>query len=486
MKKKLFIGLVLLMSGFLIGALSMQLVRRSPMFTSTSAAAPGGAEAVRQAAGAFSDVVRAVSPAVVNISALKVHRGADSTTDDPIFDLFNDFFGRDFGRKNWREQSLGSGVIVSADGLIITNHHVVSNAEKIKVTLFDKRVFTGKVIGADPKSDIAVVRIASGGLPTIPWGDSDRLQVGEFVLAIGNPYGLSHTVTMGIISAVGRANVGIADYEDFIQTDAAINPGNSGGPLVNANGGIVGINTAIFSRSGGYQGIGFAVPANMVSRILEQLVKEGRVIRGWLGISIQELTPEIGSKFGHGSLKGALVSETQKGGPAEKAGLRRGDIILEYDGKSVEGAAELKNMVAKSRPGSKVPLSVLRKGKNLNFMSLIGEPPGEPEKTAPEPASEIAHGAFSGLNVMTLTEEVSKQLGVDGDAAGVVVTSVQDGSPAGEAGIRKGDVILEIDNTRVSDINDFNRISSGLNAEETVLMFINRGGKRFYITLMSS
>lgn len=490
MKKKVFIGLVLLFLGFVVGGVSSRLLQKQPLTPpAPQVAAPKIPGKIMQTSRAFSDIVNSVSPAVVNISTVKALKRDTSFTGDPFFDFFDDFFSPfyDFGfRKKWKEQSLGSGVIVSSDGYIITNNHVVANAEKIKVKLYDNRVFKGKVVGADSKTDIAVVKISSEELPTVPWGNSDGLRVGEFVLAIGNPFGLSHTVTMGIISAVGRANVGIADYEDFIQTDAAINPGNSGGPLVNTSGDLIGINTAIFSKSGGYQGIGFAVPSNMARLIMEQLIKEGKVIRGWLGVMIQELTPELSRKFGHKTLKGALVSETLKGSPAERSGIRRGDIILNYGGKTVTGPAVLKNLVAQSKPGARVPVKILRDRKHLRLIITVGEPPAEREMAVPEPASDIQQGAFSGLSVMTMTEDIARQLGLGRDEAGVVVVSVQEGSPAEEAGIRRGDVILEIDRRRVANIDAFNEIASGIKSDETVLLFVNRGGRKFYITILVS
>ena len=281
MKTKAFIGTTLLLLGFVLGAIAFYFLseKSGVSLPPVQVISPRVTGEITDTGKSFSYIVNTVSPAVVNISTVKLMTRKNSFSDDPFFEFFNDFFNPfDFGLdKKWKEQSLGSGVIVSNDGYIITNYHVVSNADKIKVTLFDRRVFKGKIIGADPKTDIAVVKISANNLPMVPWGDSDNMQVGEFVLAIGNPFGLSHTVTMGIISAVGRANVGIADYEDFIQTDAAINPGNSGGPLVSTNGDLRGINTAIVSRSGGYQGIGFAVPSDMARLIMEQLVKEGKV-----------------------------------------------------------------------------------------------------------------------------------------------------------------------------------------------------------------
>jgi serine protease Do len=485
-KKKVFIGLILLLLGFGLGGVSSLLLKKDSAAPGPQmATAPRVTQRIMETGKAFSEIVSVVAPSVVNISTVKVVKDAP---EDPFSDFFNDFLSPfyDFGnQKKWREQSLGSGVIVSPDGYIITNNHVVSGAEKINVTLYDNSVFNGRVVGADPKTDIAVVKIASKGLPTIPWGDSDGLQVGEFVLAIGSPYGLSHTVTMGIISAVGRADVGVADYEDFIQTDAAINPGNSGGPLVDTRGDLIGINTAIFSRSGGYQGIGFAVPSNMARLIIEQLIKEGKVVRGWLGVTIQELSPEISREFGHASPGGALVGEALEGSPAEKAGLRRGDIILRFGGKEVSGPSALKNIVAQQKPGEKVPVKVLRDKKNLTLTVTVGELPSEFEMAAPERVPEVHKSAFYGLNVMNITNDIARQLTLDMDEPGVVVIGVQAGSPAEEAGLKRGDVIQEVERRKVTSIEDFKSIASHIGTGETVLMFVNRGGRKFYITVAS-
>jgi serine protease Do len=348
-------------------------------------------------------------------------------------------------------------------------------------------MFKGRIVGADPKTDIAIVKIDAASLPTIPWGDSEKLQVGEFVLAIGNPYGLSHTVTMGIISAVGRANVGIADYEDFIQTDAAINPGNSGGPLVNIKGELIGINTAIFSRTGGYQGIGFAVPSNMVRPLMSQLIQKGKIIRGWLGVTIQEMTPEISQKFGLEKSKGALVSDVAKGSPAEKAGILRGDIILEFNGKEVKDVASLRNMVSQSKVGSDVTIKILRSGKEYIVRLVIAELPREVTEVVPDQMPDDSEmGALTGLTVMGLTKEIARQLGFSKDEKGVVVVKVEPTSPADEAGIKKGDIIKEIDRKQINNLEDYNRIASATKRSETVLLFVARGDKKFYVTLRAS
>jgi serine protease Do len=416
MKKKLIICLFILIIGFLLGGLTFYGLSKStgPFRSLSNQGTPNVSRNIMETSKAFTEIVRTVSPAVVNISATKIiQRETDGVFSDPFFDLFSPF--NDFGMpKKWKEKSLGSGVIVSPDGYIITNNHVVEKGEEIKVTLFDGRTFKGKLVGADPKTDIAIIQIDASKLPTLIWGDSERLQVGEFVLAIGNPYSLSHTVTMGIISAVGRANVGIADYEDFIQTDAAINPGNSGGPLVNVKGELIGINTAIFSRTGGYQGIGFAVPSNMVRIIMDQLVQRGKVTRGWIGVTIQELTPELSQKFGAKKAQGALVSDVMKDSPAAKAGIKRGDIILAFNGRSVKDVSNLRNMVAQSKIGDEVSMKILRSGREYHVKVTIVEIPRARDVAEVIPdhsTSDTEAELLTGLTIMDLTKETLKQLG---------------------------------------------------------------------------
>ncbi len=468
--------------GFLLGGITYHILSKStaPSYIPFTPRVPFS---VADTSRGFSDIVKAVSPAVVNISSIKTLK-RQPTPFDEFFDFLYPF---PEGRvKKWKEQSLGSGVIASPDGYIITNYHVVEQSDDIKVILFDKRSFRAKIIGSDPKTDLAVIRISAKDLPVIPWGDSDRLQVGEFVLAIGNPFALSHTVTMGIVSAVGRVDVGIADYENFIQTDAAINPGNSGGPLVNIKGQLIGINTAIFSKTGGYQGIGFAVPSNMVRLVMDQLLKKGKVVRGWIGVTIQELTPELAQKFGLKFSEGALVSDVAQGSPAQVAGIMRGDIILEFDGKKVEDVGVLRNMVAQSRIGDQVGIKLLRRDKMLaTVVNIVELPTDASDMTSGVVSSkqETNENALSGVAATDITRSIIKQLGVEYDEKGVVVVKIEPDSPADEAGLKKGDIVQEVDRQRISNLNEFNKAAAKVRPIDTVLLFVNRGGKKFYVAL---
>jgi serine protease Do len=438
----------------------------------------------------FVGVARSVTPAVVNISTTRKIR-APRGQPNPFFNdpFFRQFFGDEFFRRfetprQRSEQSLGSGVIVSADGYIVTNNHVVSKADEIKVLLNDRREFSGKVVGTDPKTDVAVIKITADGLPVIPWGDSDRLQVGEYVLAVGNPFGLNQTVTMGIISAVGRANVGIADYEDFIQTDAAINPGNSGGALVNAKGDLIGINTAIYSQSGGYMGIGFAVPSNMVRAVMDSLIATGKVVRGWLGVTIQPVTQDLAEQFDLSQTKGAIVGETMEGGPAEKAGLKPGDVIIRYNGNPVEDPNHLRNMVAQTPVGKKVKIELVRDKKAMTIeVTLVEQPRDMAEAGDGETAPAAADTALAGLEVRTLTPDLARKFGITRVDRGVVVTSVEPDSPSGQAGLHPGDVVLELNRRPVRDVEEYNKIAGRLDRDESVLLLVNRQGRNNFVVL---
>ncbi|MDO8282112.1 MAG: DegQ family serine endoprotease [Thermodesulfovibrionia bacterium] len=470
-KKTVLIFIIALAVGYLAGT-------RLDIFTKEKAQSPyiynfQAPPGLKGEGSAFSDVARMVSPTVVNISTTKVVG-------------LGDLFGQLRNTKKWKEESLGSGVIVSADGYIITNNHVIEKAEEIKVTLFDKQDYKGKVIGSDPKTDIAIIKIKAKDLPAINWGDSDKLDVGEFVLAFGNPFGLSHTVTMGIVSALGRASVGIADYEDFIQTDASINPGNSGGPLVNVKGELIGVNTAIISKTGGNQGIGFAVPSNMARSVMTQLIKEGKVTRGWAGVAIQQVTPELAKTFGLKKPEGALVTEIIDNSPAEKSGLKRGDIILEVNKKGVDDVEQLRNFIAQSRVGSRIALNVLRDTKSISLNLTVAELAQDSAESRSDSRQErrgTEKNALAGFSVMDINSDTAKQLGLPGDVYGVVIESVEPDSAADEAGLKKGDLIQEVNKARINNVNDFNKAVSHIRGGDTVLLFINRGENKFYITL---
>lgn len=437
----------------------------------------------------FVDIAKSVKPAVVNIYATKNGRSEGSGTapfDDP---LFRKFFGDEFFKKfehpkERKERGLGSGVIVESHGLIITNNHVVGKADEIRVTLSDKREFKAKLIGTDPKTDVAVVKIDATGLPTVAWADSDKLEVGEFVLAVGNPFGLTQTVTLGIVSALGRA-AGIAEYEDFIQTDAAINPGNSGGALVNVRGELVGINTAIFSQSGGNMGIGFAVPSNMAQSIMGQLVQTGKVVRGWLGVSIQELTPELASQFGVTETKGVLVSDVMDDSPAKKAGFERADVIIEYDGKSMDSPTHLRNAVAQTAVGKKVVVKLIRDKKPKTIDLTIVEQPKSMSQNGDEDGGDSATptGILSSLDVRELTEELAGRYGLKSSERGVVIVRVKPGSTAEELGVREGDIVLEVNRQAVTSVKTFERIAGKLPKDQAVLLLLKRQGRTIYLTL---
>ncbi len=465
--------------------------RPGPERPASTYAIPKVPEQLLESGRAFSEIVKAVGPAVVNISTVKVFNRHPGSQRSPFFSdpFFREFFGSPFREfrepKSYKEQSMGSGVIVSSDGLIVTNNHVVEGADEIKVTLFNRKEYLAEVVGTDPKTDLAVIKIEEKGLLTVPWGDSEKLEVGEFVLAIGSPFGLARTVTMGIISATGRANVGIADYEDFIQTDAAINPGNSGGPLVNIRGELIGINTAIFSKSGGYQGIGFAVPSNMVRRVMEQLLKDGRVSRGWFGVTIQDITPEIADHFGLAEVRGALVGDVMPDSPADKAGISRGDVVLEFNGKIIDDVSSLRNIVASTIAGSRVSVVLLRDGKKMAVDVTITELPieGHDRLSPRQPKTELQKESRLGLSVIGLSRDVQRQLDLSPEEKGVVVVRVDPGSPADEAGLRKGDVIQEVNRQRILSVRDFDSAVSAGTGGGPLLMFVNRLGRKFYVSV---
>lgn len=430
---------------------------------------------------AIAEIVEEVKPAIANISTtrtIKIQRGPEPFSGDPFF---RRFFGEEWPFRMPKERkamSLGSGVIVDSKGYILTSNHVIQGAEEIEVTLLDKREFKGKIIGTDPMTDMAVIKIEADRLQTIKWGDSDKLRVGETVLAIGSPYGLAGTVTMGIVSAVGRANVGIASYEDFIQTDAAINPGNSGGALVNVRGELVGINTAIFSTTGGYQGIGFAVPSNMAKAVMESLIKRGKVIRGWLGVTTQSITPDLAKQFNLKEDKGALITDVIEGSPAEKAGILRGDVIIEYEGKKIDEPFQLRNMVANTSPGKEAELKVIRENRIETIKVAIGELPAEMQKPSKGEYSNLLRG----VTVQNLTPGIYEQLDLPKKLKGVIVSDVDEDSPAAMA-LMKGDVIQEINRQKITSVKNYESVVSKIKQGEDILLLVFRNDSSIYITL---
>ncbi len=449
-------------------------------------------DVLTQLSEAQSEVAAIATPSVVNISTTRVIKPQE----DNQFDLFDDpFFRRFFGDqfhqpnvpKERKEQSLGSGVIVSEDGYIVTNNHVIEKAQEIKVLLSNKKDYKAKLIGADPKTDIAVIKIEGKGLRALAWGDSNKLKVGEVVFAIGNPFGLNQTVTMGMISAVGRANVGIADYEDFIQTDAAINPGNSGGALINARGELIGINTAILSRTGGYQGIGFAVPSIMAKQVMDSLIKYKKVVRGWLGVSIQDVTSDLAEEFGVKDLKGALVSGVMKKSPADKAGIKQGDVILQFNGRIVEDTGHLRNMVSQTPIGTTMKIKLQRAKKEIELDVVIGELPkklGEPSREEEgEGNNEEESNALSGLVARELTPDLARRFGFEEEEKGVVIVKVDSGGKLYEAGIRPGDIILQINQHAISKLEDYRKIAMKIKAKDRILLLIRRKGQDLFVTV---
>jgi len=416
-------------------------------------------------------------PAVVNVSTERTVQFQMSPFNDPFFRHFFSGPGGPPAMKR-RESGLGSGVIINPDGYILTNNHVVAGMDKVRVLLADQRTFKAKIIGADPKSDVALIKIEASNLPSLPLGDSDQIQVGQSVLAIGNPFGLNQTVTLGIISARGRSRVGIADYEDFIQTDAAINPGNSGGALVDLRGEVIGINTAIASQSGGYQGVGFAVPSNMAKMVMDSLLKNGRVIRGWLGVSMQEITPDLAQSLGLKDAKGTLVADVIPGDPADQAGLKAGDVILESNGKPVQDMMHFRNEIAETAPGTSLSLKILRDGKYLDKTLVVGELK-EKGEAGVKPESESEGESPLGISARDLTPDLAQRLNLDPDLRGVVITRVEPGSRADDAGLAEGDVIVSVNHLPVESVEGLrNALKQAKNGP--ILFAVNRQGTNLF------
>ena len=440
-----------------------------------------GSDTGRPNAEGFAPVLASVLPAVVSITSSRIVTAPQS----PFFNdpFFRHFFGGQAQPQQQREMGLGSGVIVSPDGYILTNNHVVEKSNDIKVILSDKRQFPGKVIGTDPKTDIAVVKIATTGLPTVTLGDSSKLRVGDYAFAIGDPFGVGETATMGIISATGRNGLDIEDYEDFIQTDASINPGNSGGALLDSRGQLIGINTAILSGggTGGNEGIGFAIPINMAKYVMDQILRHGKVERGYIGVGIQEVTPDLARAFHVTAEKGALVGEVQPNSPGAKVGLQRGDVITELDGQPITGPNDLRLKVGTLAPGATVHLKVDRGGESKGFTVVLEEAPSSKKVATPSSGSE-ENNAMSGVEVQELTSDIRNQLGLNTDVKGVVVTNVSDASAAAAAGLQRGDVIEQVNRQPVNSVAEYERLVRQ-NGNKPLVVLVNRGGNTTFMVI---
>ena len=440
-----------------------------------------GIQLAQKLSEAFSSVAEKSAPAVVYIETERV---VTSPHGFPPFDFFGDeFFKRFFSPPRFRERGAGSGFIISKDGYIVTNNHVIEKAQKITVKLLDGRVFQGKVVGTDPFSDVALLKIEGHNLPTLPLGNSDLIKVGEWVIAIGNPFGLTHTVTVGVISAKGRSGIGITDVEDFIQTDAAINPGNSGGPLLNLKGEVIGMNTAIFSRSGGYMGIGFAIPINIVKSVVEQLKTKGKVERGWLGIIIQDLNPELAKELGLKVTEGVLVTEVIPDSPAAKAGLKEKDVIVKINGKPVKSAAELRSHILILKPGAEVELEILRNGEKRVVKAVI-EAPKKGYLTSRAELQELQDLLQEyGLVISDLTPDLAKRFRIPPQISGVIIVEVLPDSPADFEGLYPGMVIEELYGKKVKNSLEFFEILRKYKNKKSLLLGVRTERGKFYVTL---
>jgi serine protease Do len=473
------------------GVTDQRVLAASLLVCVLAAAAPtwaqDGLSALQSLQNAFVQVAQGAKPAVVNIATTQKPRPAErrrGQAPPPNQGPFREFFGEEFFERFFKDQpqreqhSLGSGVIVDQRGYILTNNHVIERADQIEVRLSDKRKFTATVVGKDPKTDLAVIKVdATGPLPVAKLGDSGKIRIAEWVMAIGNPFGLDQTVTVGVVSAVGRSDVGITTYEDFIQTDASINPGNSGGPLVNLSGEVVGINTAIVATG---QGIGFAIPINMARDVTDRLIAQGRVVRGWLGIGIQELTEELATQFGVKPEDGVLVGNVMKDSPAEKGGLKAGDIIQEFNDARISSVRQLQREVAQSPISAPAKVKVLREQQSLNLTVVLGEQPSEgvagPGGGPPETADRF------GFSVQDLTPELREQLKIP-VSEGIVVAGVEEGGPAAQAGIRAGDVIAEVNRERVRSAADLTRLLGQMRRGSNLLLLVQREGNSRFVVL---
>lgn len=476
--KLLFLSLMVVLAGIIVS----DQFRHNTAQATVPASSQDLNNAWREMDNAFVQIAKDSKPAVVTVSTERELSVASSPFGaDPFLQFFFKHGNgmQDREPQKFHQRGLGSGIIVSQDGTILTNNHVIDGADSIYVRTYNGERYTAKVVGADPKTDVAVIKIDAKNLTAMPIGNSDSLQVGEVVLAIGSPMSenLAYTVTQGIVSAKGRSNVGLADYEDFIQTDAAINPGNSGGPLVNLDGRLIGINSAIVSQSGGFQGIGFAVPVNMAMQVMNSLIKEGRVVRGWLGVSIQDVDDAIAAAMKLQAPSGALVGDVVNDSPASKAGLQAGDIIQSVNGQKVRKAADLRNLIASSAPGGKVTLQLMRSGQQMNVDVTLGEQPGSMASTQGEGSTSDLLGFRAGNS----TDQLARQYGDNPDSKGVFVVSIDPNGPAYTAGMREGDLIHAVNRQPVNNTGDLDKITRNMKQGDYVLFQVERSGSMFFI-----
>ncbi len=450
-------------------------------------------EILNRSSKAFVNVVKKAQPAVVHIKVEKTTRstsrnqGGEDIFNHPFFDQF---FGPQYRQqrpqqprqREHKQRGQGSGFIISKDGFILTNNHVIEDADIIKVSLSDDREFDAKVIGADPQSDVALLKIEDPeNLPVLPLGDSEALEVGEWVIAIGNPFGLSQTVTVGVVSAKGRSSVGINQYENFIQTDAAINPGNSGGPLINVHGEVIGINTALFSKTGGYMGIGFAIPINMARSIEDQLQKDGKVTRGWLGVVIQDVNKELAESFGLKEAGGILVSEVQEDSPADKAGIKQGDVIIRLGETVLKDVSDLRNRIALISPESEVILHIIRHGEEKNITVAIGEQPSDFGKGVGSSKGKDSLEDF-GLILQDLTKELADKLGYE-ENSGVIISDIQPDSSAAAEGLKPGYLIEEVNRNKIGNLQELHAVLKQTADTKRILLRIRAGDYSRYVVL---
>jgi len=428
------------------------------------------------------ELAKQLKPAVVNVNTKRVEEGMPPLK-GPMGrdDQFQQFFKQYFGNQRRTVRSLGSGFIINPSGYILTNNHVTDKATEIHVKLADGRELSAKVVGRDPKTDLAVVKIDAKDLPVVPMADSDKVQVGDVALAIGNPFGVGQTVTEGIVSATDRGNVGIEAYENFIQTDAAINPGNSGGALVDIEGRLIGINTAILSRSGGSQGVGFAIPSNIARNVMESLIAHGHVTRGYLGVLIQNVTPALAQEFKLKNQSGALIGDVVDDGPAAKAGFKPGDVVLEFNGKPVTDSRHLQLAVAGTKPGSQVTVEILRNGEKKTLNVTIKQLPGTEELAETNSENGRDTGTLNGVGVSDLDQQYRNEFNIPKNIKGAVVTQVEPGSAAAEAGLKPGDVIEDINHHPVQSADEAVKLTENTKSKRTLLRVWDKGGSHYIV-----